>query len=89
MPHYDSMTRVNPYKTMHQKMQHATNSVTLHPWQRRHEHLENEMTSIKALENSIFWQKHVMANALNPAQKARAAAAIERLTAQLKAQLSA
>jgi len=50
---------------------------------------ENEMTSIKALENSIFWQKHVMANALNPAQKARAAAAIERLTAQLKAQLSA
>jgi len=41
------------------------------------------MTSIKTLENSIFWQKHVVANALNPAQKARAAAAIEKLTAQL------
>ena len=42
------------------------------------------MTSIKTLENSIYWQKHVFANALNPAQKARAALAIEKLTAQLK-----
>ncbi len=46
------------------------------------------MTSIKTLENSIFWQKHVFVNALNPAQKARAAAAIEKLTAQLNATIT-
>lgn len=31
-------------------MLRASNSVTLHPWQRRHEHLENEMTKSETRE---------------------------------------
>ena len=38
--------------------------------------------SIKVLDNSIFWQEHVRDNTRDPAQKARANAAIEKLMAE-------
>ena len=44
------------------------------------------MTSIKTLENSIYWQKHVIAQSKDPKQIARCKAAIERLQAQIDAQ---
>lgn len=42
------------------------------------------MTSAKTLENSIYWQKHVLTHSKDPKQKERAQKAIERLTEQLK-----
>jgi hypothetical protein len=41
-------------------------------------------TSIKALEVSIYWQKHVLQQSKDPVQKERCRAAIARLEAQLK-----
>lgn len=41
------------------------------------------MNSIATIETALFWQRHVRDNARNPAQKARAIAAIARLEAQL------
>ncbi len=38
--------------------------------------------SLKVLDNAIFWQEHVRDNAQNPAQKARANAAIEKLMSE-------
>jgi hypothetical protein len=38
-----------------------------------------------AIENSIFWQKHVYAKSTNPAQKARCLASVDKLQAQLTA----
>ena len=38
--------------------------------------------SIKVFDNSIFWQEHVRDNTRDPAQKARANAAIEKLMAE-------
>jgi hypothetical protein len=44
------------------------------------------MTSTKtAIENSIFWQKHVYTKSTNPAQKARCMASVDKLQAQLQA----
>ena len=40
-------------------------------------------TSIKALETSIYWQKHVLKQSTNLEQKKRCRAAIARLEAQL------
>jgi len=40
-------------------------------------------TSIKALEVSIYWQKHVLQHSKDPKQKERCRAAITRLEAQL------
>ncbi len=40
-------------------------------------------TSIKALETSIYWQKHVLKQSTNLEQKERCRAAIARLEAQL------
>jgi len=42
------------------------------------------MTSIKSLENSIYWQKYVINNSKDPIQKERCTAAVARLEAQLK-----
>ena len=42
------------------------------------------MTSPKVLENSIFWQKQVIAQSRDPKQIARCKAAIARLEQQLK-----
>jgi hypothetical protein len=36
------------------------------------------------LERSIYWQRHVAANTRDPRQKARALAAVEKLTEELK-----
>jgi hypothetical protein len=41
--------------------------------------------NIKVLENSLHWQKVVLAQSHVPAQKERARIAIEKLTAQIKA----
>ena len=41
------------------------------------------ITSIKALETSIYWQKHVLKQSTNLEQKERCRAAIARLEAQL------
>ena len=40
-------------------------------------------TSIKALETSIYWQKHVLKQSTNLEQKERCMAAIANLEAQL------
>ena len=40
-------------------------------------------TSVKALEVSIYWQKHVLQQSTNPKQKERCRVAIARLEAQL------
>ena len=37
----------------------------------------------ETIERALFWQRHVLANALNPAQKERARAAIARLETAL------
>jgi len=37
----------------------------------------------KTIENSIYWQNHVMRQSRDPKQKARCALAIEKLTQQL------
>ena len=42
------------------------------------------MTSIKALENSIFWQNWVLKQSKDPVQRKRCVAAIERLMAELQ-----
>ena len=42
------------------------------------------MTSIKVLENGIFWQKQVIAQSRNPKQIERCKAAIVKLEQQLK-----
>jgi len=42
------------------------------------------MTSLKSLENSIFWQNYVLKQSKDPVQKQRCIAAIERLQAQIK-----
>lgn len=42
-------------------------------------------TTVKALENSIYWQRQVLTQSRDPAQKARAQVAIERLQAQIDA----
>lgn len=39
------------------------------------------------LERSIYWQRHVAANTRDPRQKARALAAVEKLTEELGAAL--
>lgn len=39
------------------------------------------------LERSIYWQRHVAANTKDPRQKARALAAVEKLTEELSAAL--
>jgi hypothetical protein len=41
------------------------------------------MTTLKALETSLYWQKHVLAHSKDPKQKTRAQAAIARLQAQI------
>ena len=43
------------------------------------------MTTQKALEQSIFWQQHVVNTSRDPKQIARCKAAIEKLQQQLKA----
>jgi hypothetical protein len=43
------------------------------------------MTSIKTLENSIYWQNVVLKQSKCPKQKERARQAIAKLEAQLKA----
>ena len=40
-------------------------------------------STLGAIENSLFWQKHVLANSKDQAQKRRAKAAIERLQAEI------
>jgi TATA-binding protein-associated factor Taf7 len=45
-------------------------------------------TSIKALEVSIYWQKHVLEQSTDPKQKQRCRAAIARLEAQLNQALT-
>lgn len=41
-------------------------------------------TTRKALETSLYWQEHVLANSKDPAQKKRAQAAIEKLKQELE-----
>jgi len=43
------------------------------------------MNSLKVLENSLHWQKIVLAQSHVPAQKERARTAIEKLSAQINA----
>ena len=43
------------------------------------------MTSLKVLENSIYWQNVVLKQSKDPVQKERCKAAIERLQAQINA----
>jgi hypothetical protein len=45
-------------------------------------------TSIKALEVSIYWQKHVLEQSTDPKQKERCRAAIARLEALLNQALT-
>ncbi len=40
-------------------------------------------TSAKAIETCLYWQRYVLAHSKDPAQIARAKAAIERLQAEL------
>lgn len=47
------------------------------------------MTSQKTLENSIYWQKLVLAQSKDAKQKERCKAAIARLETQLNALLNA
>lgn len=42
------------------------------------------MNARKTLENSIFWQKHVLTHSRDPKQKERASKAIEKLSNELK-----
>jgi hypothetical protein len=42
------------------------------------------MNTKKVLENSIYWQNHVLTNSKDPKQKERAKKAIEKLSNQLK-----
>lgn len=42
------------------------------------------MNTKKNLENSIFWQRHVLTHSRDPKQKERASKAIEKLSNQLK-----
>jgi hypothetical protein len=42
------------------------------------------MTSLGALETSLYWQRHVLAVSRDPEQKARAKRAIERLEQQIE-----
>jgi hypothetical protein len=44
------------------------------------------MTSLKVLENSLFWQKVVLKQSQNPAQIERVKRAIVKLEAQIKEQ---
>ena len=41
------------------------------------------MTSLKALETSLYWQQVVLKQSKDPKQKARARLAIEKLTSQI------
>lgn len=41
------------------------------------------MNSIHTLENSIYWQKHILANSKDPKQKERAKLAIIKLQNEL------
>jgi hypothetical protein len=41
-------------------------------------------TSLKALENSLYWQRVVLRQSTDPTQKQRCQRAIERLTDQIK-----
>jgi hypothetical protein len=41
------------------------------------------MTSLKALETSLYWQKVVLKQSKDPKQKARVRLAIEKLTSQI------
>jgi hypothetical protein len=43
------------------------------------------MTTLKALETSLYWQQVVLKQSRDPKQKARVSLAIERLTAQIEA----
>lgn len=43
------------------------------------------MTTLKALETSLYWQQVVLKQSRDPKQKARVSIAIERLTAQIEA----
>ena len=42
------------------------------------------MTSLKVLENSLFWQRHVLKQSQNPVQIERVKRAIVKLEAQIK-----
>ena len=42
------------------------------------------MNTQKTLENSIYWQRHVLSQSKDPKQKERATKAIEKLTEELK-----
>ena len=41
------------------------------------------MTSLKALETSLYWQQVVLKQSKDPKQKARVRLAIEKLTSQI------
>jgi hypothetical protein len=41
------------------------------------------MTTLKALETSLYWQQVVLKQSRDPKQKARASIAIEKLTQQI------
>jgi hypothetical protein len=41
------------------------------------------MTTLKALETSLYWQKVVLKQSTDPKQKARVSIAIEKLTQQI------
>ena len=43
------------------------------------------MSTLKALETSLYWQQVVLKQSRDPKQKARVSIAIERLTAQIQA----
>ena len=43
------------------------------------------MTTLKALETSLYWQQVVLNQSRDPKQKARVSIAIERLIAQIEA----
>lgn len=44
------------------------------------------MTSLKALETSLFWQRHVLSQSRDPVQIERVKRAIAKLEAQIKEQ---
>lgn len=46
------------------------------------------MREIEAIERDLFWQRHVRDNAMNAAQRERAARAIARLEGELIAALA-
>jgi hypothetical protein len=45
-----------------------------------------KMTSLKVLENSLFWQRHVLSQSRDPVQIERVKRAIVKLEAQIKEQ---